>query len=268
MAGSVGGDEEIWYGKVTTTGSSTITFTWSSSVSGHTTEYDAQEFTAGLGSNTVWSVDTTATHNGSSSTSVAFPSLTPSGSDELYFGYAVEANTASAGSTSGFTYGVTAEGNVVAYDPNVSGTVSPTASQSPAGVSSSIAVLTSVSNASGTPTVTSVSPNSGPTTGGTSVTITGTNLTGATAVKFGTGAATSYTVNSATQITATTPSQSAATVDTVVTTPAARVWSFPLTNSRTRSRRWASSTRAAGRPTRPCRTIPRPPAMCSRSLPR
>ena len=32
------------------------------------------------------------------------------------------------------------------------------------------------------PTVTSISPDSGPTTGGTSVTITGTNFTGATAV--------------------------------------------------------------------------------------
>ena len=35
------------------------------------------------------------------------------------------------------------------------------------------------------PTVTGVSPTSGPTAGGTSVTITGTNFTGATAVKFG-----------------------------------------------------------------------------------
>ena len=40
------------------------------------------------------------------------------------------------------------------------------------------------------PTVTGVSPNTGPTAGGTSVTITGTNFTGATAVKFGGTAAT------------------------------------------------------------------------------
>ena len=50
-----------------------------------------------------------------------------------------------------------------------------------------------------------VSPNSGPGAGGTSVTITGTNFTGATAVTFGGTAATSVTVVSATSITATSP---------------------------------------------------------------
>ncbi|WP_111619789.1 IPT/TIG domain-containing protein [Paenibacillus pabuli] len=69
------------------------------------------------------------------------------------------------------------------------------------------------------PTITSVSPTSGPTTGGTTVTLNGTNLNGATAVKFGATAATSYTVNSATQITATAPAGSAGTVDVTVTTP-------------------------------------------------
>jgi len=55
------------------------------------------------------------------------------------------------------------------------------------------------------PTVSNVIPNSGPVTGGTSVTVTGTNFTGVTAVKFGATAATTYAVNSATQITATSP---------------------------------------------------------------
>jgi hypothetical protein len=69
------------------------------------------------------------------------------------------------------------------------------------------------------PTVTGVSPSAGPTGGGTSVTITGTNLTGATGVAFGSTAATSFTVNSATQITATAPAGTAGTVDVTVTTP-------------------------------------------------
>jgi len=73
-------------------------------------------------------------------------------------------------------------------------------------------------SASSAPAITSVSPNSGPTTGGTSVTITGTNFTGATAVSFGGTAATSFTVNSATSITATSPARSAGTVDITVTT--------------------------------------------------
>jgi len=50
------------------------------------------------------------------------------------------------------------------------------------------------------------------------VTITGANFTGATAVKFGATAATTFTVNTATQITATAPAGSAGTVDVTVTT--------------------------------------------------
>jgi IPT/TIG domain len=55
------------------------------------------------------------------------------------------------------------------------------------------------------PTVTGLSPNTGPAAGGSSVTITGANFTGVTAVMFGATSATSFTVNSATQITATDP---------------------------------------------------------------
>jgi subtilisin family serine protease len=66
------------------------------------------------------------------------------------------------------------------------------------------------------PTVTSISPNSGPTAGSAPVTITGNNFTGATAVRFGATAATSFTVNSATLITATSPAGSG-TVDVTVT---------------------------------------------------
>ncbi|OCJ09077.1 hypothetical protein A6U87_09470 [Rhizobium sp. AC44/96] len=70
-----------------------------------------------------------------------------------------------------------------------------------------------------TPTVSSISPASGTTAGNTSVTITGTSLSGATAVTFGGTAATSYTVNSPTLITATTPAHAAGAVDVAVTTP-------------------------------------------------
>ena len=68
------------------------------------------------------------------------------------------------------------------------------------------------------PTVSGVSPTSGSTVGGTTVTITGTNLTGVTAVKFGSANATGFTVNSDTQITATAPARSAGSVDITVTT--------------------------------------------------
>jgi hypothetical protein len=71
------------------------------------------------------------------------------------------------------------------------------------------------------PTVTSVSPGVGPATGGGTVTISGNVFTGATAVTFGTVQATSFTVNSATSITATVPPGSG-TVDVTVTTPSGR----------------------------------------------
>ncbi|MER5973497.1 IPT/TIG domain-containing protein [Streptomyces sp. NPDC002055] len=62
-----------------------------------------------------------------------------------------------------------------------------------------------------------INPTQGPASGGNSVVITGTNFTGATSVKFGTKSA-SFTVNSATQITATAPSGSGS-VGVTVTTP-------------------------------------------------
>jgi hypothetical protein len=68
------------------------------------------------------------------------------------------------------------------------------------------------------PAVTGVSPTSGPTAGGTTVTVTGSGFTGATKVVFGTVAATSYSVVSDSQITAVSPAQAAATHNIYVTT--------------------------------------------------
>jgi hypothetical protein len=69
------------------------------------------------------------------------------------------------------------------------------------------------------PVVTSISPNSGATTGGTAVTITGTNLTGATGVMIGGVSATNVTVLNATTITATTPAHASGSTSVEVTTP-------------------------------------------------
>ena len=69
------------------------------------------------------------------------------------------------------------------------------------------------------PTVSAVTPNRGPDAGGTSVTVTGTNLTGATAVYFGSVQGTSIVVGSATSLTVTSPAQTSATVDITVVTP-------------------------------------------------
>lgn len=69
------------------------------------------------------------------------------------------------------------------------------------------------------PTVTGVSPTSGTTLGGTVVTVSGTDLTGASAVRFGTTTATGVIVSSSTSLTAISPAGSAGIVDVTVTTP-------------------------------------------------
>jgi hypothetical protein len=85
------------------------------------------------------------------------------------------------------------------------------------GSAESAANFTVSSSCAPAPTISSFSPTSGPV--GTSVTINGTGLSGATAVKFGGVAASSFSVNpSGTQITVTVPS-GAVTGKITVTTP-------------------------------------------------
>ncbi|MCI0342028.1 MAG: IPT/TIG domain-containing protein [Planctomycetales bacterium] len=77
------------------------------------------------------------------------------------------------------------------------------------------------------PTVASVSPGSGDVSGGTPVTITGTGFASGATVQFGTSAATSVVVVSATTITCLTPSGSAGAVTVTVTNPGGGSGSLP-----------------------------------------
>ena len=70
----------------------------------------------------------------------------------------------------------------------------------------------------GLPTVTGVSPGTASISGGTVVTITGTNFSNLTGINFGSTPATSYTLASLTSIQATAPSHVAGQVDVTVTT--------------------------------------------------
>lgn len=81
--------------------------------------------------------------------------------------------------------------------------------------------MTTPVSAQTAPTVISVSPSHGPVAGGTTVTITGTDLTGATAVIFGTvDVTTGFAVNATgTEITVTSPPGTAGMVRVSVTTP-------------------------------------------------
>ena len=78
--------------------------------------------------------------------------------------------------------------------------------------------VTSHANVGPRPVVTKISPIKGTHLGGTTVTITGSGFTGATAVKFGTTLGTSLTVISGTKITVKSPAHTAGQVDVTVTT--------------------------------------------------
>jgi hypothetical protein len=114
---------------------------------------------------------------------------------------------------------VTSATQVTATAPAGTGTVDVTVTSS-AGTSaaSSADRFTYMLPARAAPTVLSIMPASGPIAGGTIVIITGTNFTGATAVSFGGTPASSFTVNSSSQITALAPAGAAGAVDVTVTT--------------------------------------------------
>ena len=121
------------------------------------------------------------------------------------------------------TFGGTAATNV-----NVASSTSITAT-TPANAAGAVSVVvTNTGGQSGTltsgftytapaPTVSSVSPNSGSTNGGTAVTIAGSNFAAGATVTFGGTAATNVNIVSSTSITATTPAHAAGTVNVVVT---------------------------------------------------
>jgi formylglycine-generating enzyme required for sulfatase activity len=69
------------------------------------------------------------------------------------------------------------------------------------------------------PALTSVTPNSGPTSGGTTITLTGTNLAGTTSVTIGGAAASGVTVVNATTVTAVTPPGLTGAQTVSITTP-------------------------------------------------
>jgi hypothetical protein len=74
-----------------------------------------------------------------------------------------------------------------------------------------------LTNTPSVPTITKVTPSSGSTDGGGTVTITGTVFLSGATVKFGSTAATNVVVVNATTVTATVPAHAAGAVDVVVT---------------------------------------------------
>ena len=116
------------------------------------------------------------------------------------------------GSTSATSFTVNSDTSITAFAPPGTGTVDVTVTTSEGTSPASTGDRFTYG-----PVVTSVSPNAGPSSGGTTVTITGANLTGSTAVTFGSTEAASFTVNSDTAIRAESP-PGIGTVDVTVTT--------------------------------------------------
>jgi hypothetical protein len=101
--------------------------------------------------------------------------------------------------------------------PAAAGTVTASATLS-GSLTGTASTTTTIVSATPAPAVTAISPASGTTAGGMPVTITGTGLSGATAVDFGSTAGTAVSCT-ATSCTVTSPAGAAGTVDVTVTTP-------------------------------------------------
>ncbi len=130
-----------------------------------------------------------------------------------------EASGVSFGSTAATSFTVNSANSITAVSPAGTGTVDVTVT-GPGGTSAAGAgdrfeyVLPSSSLP---PSVSTLSPSQGPSSGGTTVTITGSSLDSVTAVKFGAIAAASFTVGSNSSITAVAPAQAPGVVDVTVT---------------------------------------------------
>jgi hypothetical protein len=128
------------------------------------------------------------------------------------------ATAVSFGTVAANTYTVNSDTTItVLAPPQAAGTIDVTVT-TPSGTSSTGSADHFTYTATAAPTVTSITPTTGPTGGGTVVTIFGTNLLGITGVSFGGTAATLVTSYSGTAVVATAPAHAAGTVDITVTT--------------------------------------------------
>jgi hypothetical protein len=128
------------------------------------------------------------------------------------------ATSVSFGSVPATTFIVNSSTQITAVSPSeAAGTFDVTVT-TPYGTSATSSSDQFTYSAASAPSVTGVSPSKGPSAGGTWVTITGSNFTGATSVMFGSVAASSFRVNDDGSIVALSPAESAATVDITVTT--------------------------------------------------
>jgi hypothetical protein len=121
------------------------------------------------------------------------------------------------GSTDATSFTVNADNSITAISPPGSGTVD-VAVTTPNGTSPTSAADQFSYIVEPPPAISKIKPNKGPAAGGTTVTITGSGFTEATSVQFGSTPATSYVVDSDSQVEAVSPA-GRGTVDVTVATP-------------------------------------------------
>jgi hypothetical protein len=210
---STGLQQSIYYARNIAGGSNTVTVKFN-----QTANYPNVNATEYNGLDTSNPLDVSAAASGSG-TSASSGSATTTSVNELIVG---------AGNPSGL---FTAPGALfsnriinpyggISEDQIVNGTASYAATATDNGgtwVMQMVAFRGSLQSASSPPAPTLISPTSGTTSGGTPVTISGTNFASGATVTFGTTAATNVVVVSSTEISATTPAEAAGVVNIVVT---------------------------------------------------
>lgn len=100
----------VFMGEVTAASSATVTVTLSAGAP--TLRIAGHEFSCSTGFASV-ALDT----SGAVNAAAAFPSLTPAAAGELYWGFAVASSTATAGTTSGYSYAIDGNGDPSAWNP-------------------------------------------------------------------------------------------------------------------------------------------------------
>jgi hypothetical protein len=105
----------------------------------------AQQFTTGQGAASTWIADGSPSNfeqDSTASATVVWPTLTPTGTNRMYFGRGTVSSTANTtGQTAGYTVALDAGSNPFFYNPSVTGVQSPTCTQATANRYTITAVL-------------------------------------------------------------------------------------------------------------------------------
>jgi hypothetical protein len=142
---------EVWMGTCNSTGTHTVTVTYSGSVAAITGEIDAYSFHSSRTS-PVWWVATTGGQHDTASTTPAMPTLTPSvDGSQAYLGAVEPANTSQAGATAKYTYTVLDSAWLTgAQSIGVVGAQSPATAQNTSGTATAVGIIFSDAPISGT----------------------------------------------------------------------------------------------------------------------